>query len=103
MTNGAYGSRYRDGHRSDRDDAIKDGIFLDTLDRRGSGHQIYSSSSSDRHHGHHCYKPYKRNDKGYFLDEFKKSKPPTFDGKLKKYEYEEASLLGMMIFFELHD
>lgn len=36
-------------------------------------------------------------------DEFKKSKPPTFDGELKKLEDAKTSLLGMKKFFELHD
>jgi len=68
----------------DRDDTDRDGIFLDTLERRSSGHGHYSSSGLDRYHGHHHYHPYKRRDKRYFLDEFKKSKPPTFDGEMKK-------------------
>lgn len=37
------------------------------------------------------------------LDEFKKSKPPTFNGELKKPEDVEAWFLGMKNFFELHD
>ena len=36
-------------------------------------------------------------------DEFKKAKPPTFDGDLKKPEDAEAWLLRMKKFFELHD
>jgi len=45
-----------------------------------------------------------RSERGYFLVyEFKKSKPPTFDGELKKPEDEEAWLLGMKKFFEIHD
>ena len=102
-TNGAYGNRSHDGHKSDRDDTIRDGKFLDTLDRRGNGHGLYSSSGSNRYHGHHRYHPYRRSDKGYFLDEFKKEKPPTFDGELKKLEDAEAWLFGMKKFFELHD
>lgn len=33
MTNGAYGSRSHGGHRSDRDDMVRDLTSLDTLDR----------------------------------------------------------------------
>jgi len=84
MTKGAYGRRSHSGHRSDRDDMIRDGRFLNTPDKRGDGHRYYSSYGSDRYHGHRDYHPYKRSDGGYFLDEFKKEKPPTFDGEMKK-------------------
>lgn len=40
---------------------------------------------------------------GYFPDEFKKVKPPTFDGYLKKLEDAEAGLLVMKKLFELHE
>jgi len=69
---------------SNRDDTIKYGRALDTLDRRGDGHRYYYSSSSDEHDDRHHYHPYKRSDRGYFPDEFKKAKPPTFDGEMKK-------------------
>lgn len=36
-------------------------------------------------------------------DEFKKTKPPTFDGEMKKSRDAEAWLLGMNKFFRLHD
>jgi len=75
MTNVAYGNRYHGGHKSARDDTIKDGWFLDTPDRKGDGHRFYSSSGSDKYHGYHFYHPYRRNGKGYLPDEFKKSKP----------------------------
>ena len=51
--------------------------------RRGIIYGLHSSSGSDRYHGHHRYHPYRRNDRGYFSDEFKNSKPPTFDGEEK--------------------
>jgi len=44
----------------------------------------------DRYHGHHHYHPYRRSDRGYFLDELKKEKAPIFDGEMNK-------------FFRLHD
>lgn len=90
MTNGAYGSRSHDGHWSNRDDMVRDGRFLDTLDKRGDEHGFYSYSGSDRYHGHHRYHHYKRNGRGYLLNDFKKSKPPTFDGELKKPKNAEA-------------
>lgn len=36
-------------------------------------------------------------------EEFKKSKPPTFDGDMKKEEDAEAWLLGMKKFFKIHE
>jgi len=52
---------------------------------------------------HHCYHPYRRSDRGYFPDEFKKAKPPTFDGKMRKPKSAKAWFLGMRKFFTLHD
>ena len=63
---------------------VRDGRLLDPPDRRGDGHRHYSSSSLDRHYDCHRYHPYKRIDMGYFPDEFKKVKPPTFDGEMNK-------------------
>jgi len=78
------------------------GKLFDTLDRRGDGHKFYSSFGCDKHYDRHCYHPYRRSDKGYLPDEFKKAKPPTFDGDLKQSEHVEAWLFGMHKFFELH-
>ena len=63
----------------------------------------YSSFGSDKNYDHHHSHPYRRSDKGYLLDDFKKEKPPTFDGEMKKSEDAEAWLLGMRNFFKLHD
>ena len=82
---------------------IRDGKFLDTTDRRGEKHRYHSSSSSERHHDHHHYHPYRRSDRGYFPNEFKKEKPPTFYGEMKKPQDVEAWFLGMKNFFRLHD
>lgn len=82
-TNGAFGSRSQSGHRSDRDDMVIDGRLLDTSNKRGIRHGLYSSFGLDRSHGHHHYHPYRRSDRGYLSDEFKKAKPPTFDGEMK--------------------
>lgn len=83
-TNGCYGSRSPSRHRLDISDLIKDGMLLDTLDRRGNEYKYYSSSSSSRHYGRHHYHPYMANERGYFPYELKKEKPPTFDGDVKK-------------------
>ena len=66
------------------DMTVKDGKLLDTSDRRGDRHRYYSSSGSNKHRDRHRHHPYRRSDRGYFLDEFKKEKPPTFDGEMKK-------------------
>ena len=102
-TNGAYGNRSRGGHRLDKDDKVRDGKLLDTPDRRGDGYKYYSSFGLDRHHDHYRYHPYRRSDRGYFPDEFKKAKPPTFDGEMKKPWDVEAWFLGSRKFFKLHD
>jgi len=70
---------------------------------RGTGYGLYSSSSSERHHGHHWYHPYRRSERGYFLDDFKKAKPSTFDGEFKKLEDAKAWLLGIKKLFEMHN
>jgi len=44
-----------------------------------------------------------RSDRGYFLEEFKKAKPPNFFGEVKRSQDEEAWLPGMRKFFMLHD
>ena len=44
-----------------------------------------------------------RNDRGYFPDEFKREKPPTFDGDVNKSEDAKAWILRMNKFFELHE
>jgi len=88
---------------SDKYDIVRDGRLLDTSYRRGDEYMYYSSYGSDRHHDRHRYHPYRRNDRGYLLDEFKKAKLPTFDGDMKKPEDEEAWILGMSKFFELHN
>ena len=63
----------------------------------------YSSFGSDRHCDCHHYHPYRRSDRGYFLDEFKKENPPTFDGEMKKPQDAEAWFFCMRKFFVLHD
>ena len=83
MTNGAYGSRSHGGRKSYIDDTIRYGRFLDMPDRRHSGLGFYSSYGSDRYHGQHCYHACRGSDRGYLSHDFKKSKPPTFDGEMK--------------------
>jgi len=84
------------------DETIKGGRWMNTHDMRGSSYGFYSTCHLDRHQGHHQFHPY-RSEMGYFLDEFKKFKSPTFIGEMKKLEDVEAWLLGMKNFLELHD
>lgn len=42
----------------------------------------------------------KKMERDYMLEEFKKVKPHTFDGEMKKSEVAEAWLLGMNKFFK---
>lgn len=79
------------------------GILFYTPDRRGDGHRYYSSPILDRNYDRHHYHPYRRSDKGYLSYEFKKAKPPTFDGDMKKSQDSEAWLIAMKMFFRLHD
>ena len=81
----------------DKGVTIRGGRSLDTPDRRTSLHGHHSTSSSKRHH--HSHQPYRSE---YFLEEFKKFKPSTFDGEMKKLEDEKAWFLGMNKFFRLH-
>jgi len=82
---------------------IRDGRFLDTPDRRDDGCRFYSSYDFDMYHDHRRYHHYRRNYMGYFQDEFKKEKPPTFNGEMKKSKDVEAWLLAMNKFFKMHD
>jgi len=76
---------------------------LDTPYRRGDGNRFYSSSGSDKYHGHHHYHPYRRSDRGYFPNEDKKAKPLSFGGVLKNLDDAKAWLLGMNNLFQLND
>lgn len=76
---------------------------MDTLDRRGDRHMYYYSSGSDRHHDYHDYYPYRRSDRGYLVDDFKKENPPTFSGEMKKSQDTKAWFFGMKKLFSLHD
>jgi len=73
------------------------------LDSRDDRHRYYSSFGSHRYHDHDNYHLYMRNDRRYLSDEFKKEKPPTFDGEMKKSQDAEAWLLGMRKLFRFHD
>lgn len=46
-TNGPYGNRSPSRYRSGRSDTVRDGRFLNTLDKRDDEYMYYSSYGSD--------------------------------------------------------
>jgi hypothetical protein len=61
-------------------------------------------SSSSRSSSHSQRKGNKRkSSKNHDTEDFKKSKPPSFDGDIKKGEEAEAWLLGLNKYFRFHD
>ena len=83
-TNGAYGSRSRRRYIMDRDDIVRDDRSLDTPNKWAKIHGFYSISDFEGDHHHYHEHPYWRSERGYFPDEFRKAKPPTFVGEVKK-------------------
>ena len=90
MTNGAYGSRSRSGYSLDKDDTFIGGKRLDTPNRRGSVHGFYYRFSYETNHHHYHQHIYRRSEKKYLPRDFKKAKPSTFDGDVKKSKDVEA-------------
>lgn len=73
---------------------------MGTTDNRTGNYGFHSNSFYMRHHHHHHrHHPYKRSE--YFLEDFKKVKPPTFDGDMKKSKGLEVWFLGMKKIFRL--
>lgn len=77
---------YYGEHRSDISNMIRDGRLLDTPYRRGIGNKYCSSYGSHRHRNCLHSHPYRRSDRGYFPNELKKTKTPTFNGEMKKLQ-----------------
>jgi hypothetical protein len=67
--------------------------------------QKISKELSSSETSSHSQKKRKRrkHSKGGDPEEFKKSKPPTFDGEIKKGEEAEAWILGLKKYFRVHD
>lgn len=63
---------------SDIDDTVRDGRFLNTPYRRGDEYKYHLSSSLGRHYDRLWYHPYKKSDRKYMPNEFKKAKPRGF-------------------------
>ena len=70
--------------------------------RTSSGSSDSEESSGDSRSSSHKRKR-RRHHKDCSRDEFKKSKPPTFDGEVKTGQEAEAWLLGIKKYFKVHD
>jgi hypothetical protein len=65
-------------------------------DSEGSSRSRTSSYSQRK-------KKMQKTSKGHKFEEFRKAKPPSFDGEIKKGEEAEAWLLGLKKYFRVHD
>ena len=70
--------------------------------RTSSGSSDSEESSGDSSSSSHKRKR-KRHHRDRSRDEFKKAKPPTFDGEVKTGQEAEAWLLGIKKYFQVHD
>ena len=70
--------------------------------RTSSGSSDSEESSGDSSFSSHKRKR-KRHHRDRTRDEFKKSKPPTFDGEIKTGQEAEAWLLGIKKYFQVYD
>ena len=70
--------------------------------RTSSGSSDSEESSGDSSSSSHKIKR-KRHHRDRSRDEFKKAKPPTFDGEVKTGQEAEAWLLGIKKYFQVHD
>ena len=64
------------------------------FDSEESSGDIISSSHKRKRRRHH---------RDLFRDEFRKAKPPTFDGEINTEQEAEAWLLGIKNYFQVHD
>ena len=70
--------------------------------RTSSGSSDSKESSRDSSSSSHKIK-IKRHHRDRSLDEFKKAKPPTFDGEVNTVQEAEAWLLRIKKYFQVHD
>jgi hypothetical protein len=78
------------------------GPVLDDSTEKEVGDSEGSSSSRTSSYSQKKQKKQKT-PKRYKFEEFKKAKPPSFDGEIKKGEEVEAWLLGLKKYFRVHD
>jgi hypothetical protein len=78
------------------------GQASDNSSGKEAGDSKGSSSSRTSSHSRRKWKKQKLS-KSHNLEEFKKAKPPSFDGEIKKGEEAEAWLLGLKKYFRVDD
>jgi hypothetical protein len=83
-------------HPRDKGQASDDSYGKETGDTEGSSSSITSSYSRRK-------RKKRKHSKNHNLEEFKKAKPPSFDGEIKKGDEAEAWFLGLKKYFRLHD
>lgn len=96
-TDGAEGNRSKKRHKQINEVMVRGGTPLSTPKKRIGSPKQLPSVATKRH-----YQQKRGKWKYFMLNEFKKEKPPTFDGEEKKVEEAETWLLGMK-FFRLHN
>jgi hypothetical protein len=74
----------------------------DDSSKKEAGDSEGSSSSRTISYSRRKQKKQKTS-KGHKFEEFRKAKPPSFDGEIKKGEESEAWLLGLKKYFRVHD
>jgi hypothetical protein len=78
------------------------GPVPDDFIEKEAGNSEGSSSSRTSFYSQRKLKKQKTS-KSHKFEEFKKAKPPSFDGEIKKGEEVEAWLLGLKKYFRVHD
>jgi hypothetical protein len=87
-----------------QDDLSKQNFDAPSLERVLRGRVCYKESPSSKASSHSQRKRKKRkHSKSHDLEEFKKYKPSTFDGEIKKGEEVEVWLLGLKKYFKVYD
>jgi hypothetical protein len=89
-------STSRKVHPRDKGQASDDSSGMETGDSKGSSSSRTSSYSRRK-------QKKRKHSKSHNLEEFKKAKPPSFDGEIKKGEEAKAWLLGLKKYFRVHD
>jgi hypothetical protein len=78
------------------------GRASDVSSGKETGDSEGSSSSRTSSYSRRKWKK-RKHSKSHNLEEFKKAKPPSFDGEIKRGEEAEAWLLGLKKYFRVHD
>jgi hypothetical protein len=87
-------------HGAKRHVKIKDSSQESSSKGTKNSKELSSSETSSPLHG---IRKRRKSVKGFDPEEFKKSKPPTLDGHIKKGEEAKSWLLGLKKYFKVHD